>query len=247
MEHVTDLLPGYALGCLDEDEMVKVARHLPYCAACREELSSYLMVVDELPLLAPLQTPSQALRGEILRRIEQPAPRFKETPARKRMPGGIAGFFGSLFAHPVPLALAAMALLLVVVLSVSNWMLWRQVNDLRAQAPATSGEMRLVQLAGTENAPNALGYLMVFSGENYGTLVIEDAPPLYEGYQYQLWLIRDGHRYSGGVLSVDNQGYGVLEITSNIPLNSYTSFGVTIEPYGGSPGPTGKRVLAGDL
>ncbi len=28
-EHVTDLLPGYALGCLDEADLLKVARHLP--------------------------------------------------------------------------------------------------------------------------------------------------------------------------------------------------------------------------
>ncbi|RJQ80137.1 MAG: anti-sigma factor [Desulfobacteraceae bacterium] len=29
------------------------------------------------------------------------------------------------------------------------------------------------------------------------------------------------------------------------PLNSYRTFGITIEPRGGSPGPTGSKVLGG--
>jgi anti-sigma-K factor RskA len=93
--------------------------------------------------------------------------------------------------------------------------------------------------------PQAQGYLMVFDNENYGTLVVEDAPLLDAEHQYQLWLIRDGKRTSGGVFSVDQAGYGTLQVSANMPLESFPTFGVTIEPTGGSPGPTGKKVLGG--
>lgn len=246
MEHVVDLLPGYALGCLDEDELLQVARHLPQCASCREELASYWTVVDRLPLSLTLQTPSPGLKDKILAGIDRPGVtrpvQQKETPARQT---GVGGFFQSLFGRPASFALAALALVFIVLLSLSNWMLWRQVNDLQARLPA--GNMQFVQLSGTENAPGTYGYLMVFHEENYGTLVVEDAPSLPSGYQYQLWLIRDGKRSSGGVFSVDPDGYGVLEISSDLPLDTFSSFGITVEPQGGSSGPTGQKILGGDL
>ena len=60
-------------------------------------------------------------------------------------------------------------------------------------------------------------------------------------------IIRDGQRASGGVFAVNDEGYGVLEVSSPDPLASYSAFGVTIEPEGGSPGPTGDKVLDGGL
>jgi len=36
-------------------------------------------------------------------------------------------------------------------------------------------------------------------------------------------------------------------VQANQPLDTYQSFGITIEPNGGSPAPTGKKVLGGNL
>src|SRR5512142_3105864 len=107
---------------------------------------------------------------------------------------------------------------------------------MQAQAPA--GKAHLVNLTSTQNAPQAAGYVLVFEGNNYGTLTMENAPVLDANHQYQIWLIKEGKRTSGGVLDVDEDGYGVLEIVSNQPLMNYDSFGITIEPKGGSPAPT---------
>jgi anti-sigma-K factor RskA len=65
--------------------------------------------------------------------------------------------------------------------------------------------------------------------------------------QYQLWLVLDDERTSGGVFSVDYYGYGAMVIHAPRPLNEYTSFGVTVEPAGGSPAPTGEKVLGGEF
>jgi anti-sigma-K factor RskA len=90
--------------------------------------------------------------------------------------------------------------------------------------------------------------LMVLTGDGRsGTLVVDGLPKLGPERQYQLWLIQDGQRTSGGVFSVDSWGYGAMVIESERPLDSFQSVGVTIEPAGGSPGPTGEKVLSGEL
>jgi anti-sigma-K factor RskA len=93
----------------------------------------------------------------------------------------------------------------------------------------------------------ATGILVINQEGTLGTLVVNGLTKLDPSQQYQIWLIKDGIRTSGGVFSVFGSGYGYLYIRSPEPLGSYTSFGVTIEPKGGSPGPTGDKVLGGNL
>ena len=254
-EHVLDLLPGYALGALDEDDLLLVTQHLPHCPACGGELASFCLTVDHLALAVPLQSPSIGLKGKILQQVgatvDYPQ-RLAANPVRVARPvtpethrWNLAEWLRSLLDRPVMLAFSALALLLVVFLAASNLLLWRQVNELESRIPGN--RVRIVQMAGTEKAPKAQGYLMIFHQENYGTLVIEDAPPLEQGFQYQLWLIKDGKRTSGGVFSVNEIGYGTLQISAGQPLDQFPAFGVTIEPAGGSPGPTGEKVLGGNL
>jgi anti-sigma-K factor RskA len=107
--------------------------------------------------------------------------------------------------------------------------------------------MQAVAMTGTERAPQATGTLLITADGEYGTLIVDGMPALDPGLGYQLWLIRDGQRASGGVFAVNDEGYGVLEVSSPDPLASYSAFGVTIEPEGGSPGPTGDKVLDGSL
>ena len=88
---------------------------------------------------------------------------------------------------------------------------------------------------------------MVSTDGEHGTLVVDGLPALDEERQYQLWLIEDGQRTSGGVFSVNPEGYGSLWVLSPEPLSGYSAFGITIEPAGGSPGPTGAKVLGSTL
>jgi len=135
------------------------------------------------------------------------------------------------------------SLLVILVLGVQNLML-RQKPDERRM---TSGGMRIVALQNTEAAPDATGNLVISADGEHGTLVVDGLPPLGPALQYQLWLIKDEQRTNGGVFSVDDAGYGALWIYAPAPLSSYPAFGVTVEPAGGSPGPTGEKVLGGSL
>lgn len=248
-QHPFDLLAGYALGSLDEEDLLIVARHLPGCAVCRAEVNAYFEVADQLALSATPHTPPPGLRDRILRQVAEvpvveAAPVVPTAPPARRRVQRVAeqsrereGFFRRLFsARPMVLAVAVMAVLLVALAG----LLWREMS------PAAGDNMRIVRLQGTEDAPSVQGYLMVFEDEPYGTLVVEHAPPLDYEYQYQLWLVKDGKRTSGGVFSVYDDGYGVLQVHADYPLNEYQAFGVTVEPEGGSYEPTGKRVLAGE-
>ena len=261
--HVYDLLPGYALGILDEADLLTVARHLPHCPVCRAELATYLETVDGIAHAIPLQDPAPGLRAQVLHRVTtisqaratafpaaaplvtgdaaDPIPDMLAAPAPAPEPPARFGWLRGLFTPRLGLALSGLALLLILFLAASTLMLWQRVNQLQTSLPANN--VHLVALQGTSNAPKAQGYLLAFKGDIYGTLTVENAPVLDAGHQYQIWLLRDGQRTSGGVFSVNEDGYGTLMITADRPLDTFQSFGITIEPAGGSPGPTGKKVL----
>ena len=85
--HVIDLLPAYALGCLEEAEAARAAEHTAQCAACRAELQPYLAVADRLALAAPDALPPARVKKELMRRIERPtaAPSAEPRPSWWRL------------------------------------------------------------------------------------------------------------------------------------------------------------------
>jgi anti-sigma-K factor RskA len=233
--HVTELIPAYALGCLDEAEALLVAQHLASCAACQAELSSYEAVVGQLSLAVPDAEPAVDLKARLLGQIERPSP---EPPApttavsrRQWWPAG-RGLFNAAWWRP------AVALLLLLLL-VSNIFLWHQLN----RAALTANDFQYIVLAATEASPEARGLIVVNESGQSGTMIVDGLPPLDESQQYQLWLLRNGVREDGGVFSVYRSGYYAMPIHAPESLDQYTGFGITIEPAGGSPGPTGARVL----
>jgi hypothetical protein len=147
--------------------------------------------------------------------------------------------------RPLPFSWGIVGLLLIVGLAISNLALWQQMTNLRATTEALA--FRFVPLASTDVTPGADGVLIINGRGTHGTLVVDNLPELDEAHQYQLWLIKDGERTSGGVFSVSKDGYGAMWVRSPLPLGVYTSFGITIEPEGGSPSPTGDKVLGGDV
>jgi anti-sigma-K factor RskA len=82
-----------------------------------------------------------------------------------------------------------------------------------------------------------------------GVLFVWNLPKLETGQNYQAWLINaQGDRISGGIfIPEENQLYTTVVITSPKPLGEFSGLGVTVEPSGGSPAPTGPRVLKVDF
>jgi anti-sigma-K factor RskA len=235
--HVTDDIPAYALGILEEAERAEISLHLESCSACREELRSYQSVVDQLPTAVAQRTPPKRLRAAILQ-----AAATQSEENRQARPGLLAWL-----SRPLSPVFGLIGLVLIVILGAFNIYQWQGARQ-AAAGPATFSEFRLVSMTPPEpTGRNTSGVLVINQKGTLGTLVVDGLTKLDEAHQYQLWLIKDGIRTSGGVFNVFGSGYGYLYIRSPEPLGSYTSFGVTIEPMGGSPGPTGDKVLGGSL
>lgn len=234
-EHqVRDLLPGYALGILADEETRLVDEHLAGCDVCRVELRQLQMVAGELPLALAQTDPSPVVKTRLMGAIHARGERFA-LPSQPTFWQKVMGFFRT--------SAPAWALVVIGVLVIVNLSLWRRLNQSTADTPA----MRVIALASTKAAPNAIGTLVLDQQGTYGTLVVDKMQVLHPDQQYQVWMIQDGVRTSAGLFSVNYDGYASLELMVDQPLIQYDAIGITIEPAGGSPGPTGDKVLGGEL
>jgi anti-sigma-K factor RskA len=234
-EQIRGLLEAYALNILSEGEAQVVARHLTGCADCRADLAAYRRVTDELALATPDETldaaRDAALKQRLMARIQT---RDQETGAQPS-----AGLWGTISAALRGWRPVAVALAVLIVLSIALW--WQQGRHAQ-----DAGE-RQITLTATDVAPEARGVIQIGTDTGRGMLTVEGLPALGSDGQYQLWLIKDGDRDSGGVFSVTDDGKATVTIAAPHPLDDYAAYGITIEPFGGSPGPTGQRVLGYNL
>ncbi len=240
--HISELIPAYALDCLDPEDKQIAETHLATCAECRAELAAYRTIVADLALGVPELEPPAGLKQQIL----------NQAGGQKMTRIASPGFFARL-GQPIQQVLAALSrspgfalasLALVIVLAAGNLLLFNQVSQ---HNQAQLDGLRTITLSGTENSPGASGLIVISKDGQYGTLVADGLTELTPDQAYQLWLIRDGKRDNGGIFTVDHDGYGGLWVESPQPLGNYQAFGITIEPAGGSPGPTGPKVLGGEF
>ena len=93
------------------------------------------------------------------------------------------------------------------------------------------------------------GSMLVDRDKSTAVLVLWNLPQLEGDQTYQVWLIdANGKRTNGGLFTpVDEQGYTTATIQSPLPIGQFESLGVTVEPGGGSAGPTGSRILKVDF
>ncbi len=230
LEHPTDDLPAYALGILEEGDLRLVERHLSGCPVCRAEVAELREAAANLALLSPQVEPPPRLKRQILDRVK---------PVQKPRRSGL----GQWLRNRQP-AWGIAALAVIALLVISNLVLWQQVRTLADKTPQS---FQVASLTGLGSGTESHGVMIVTQSGRFGTLVVDKLPTLGSDQQYQLWLVLDGERTSGGVFSVDYYGYGAMVIHAPRPLNEYASFGVTVEPAGGSPAPTGEKVLGGEF
>jgi anti-sigma-K factor RskA len=233
--HATDWLPAYALNILTDDETAQVAEHLANCPACQAELRLYQVTADELPLGLAQSAPRPELKDRLMKEIHS-----RQVKAAGAPNPAFWQRWADFFRRTAP----AWAMILIVALASGNFFLWFRLNQAGGRDTAP---MRVVALAGTQDSPQAIGTLVMNPSGEYGSLVVDHLVALDARYQYQVWLVRDGQRVSGGVFSVNPDGYASLELYAPLPLDQYQSIGITVEPAGGSPGPTGVKVLGGSL
>ncbi|MFZ5816288.1 MAG: anti-sigma factor domain-containing protein [Bacillota bacterium] len=222
----TDDAIACAFHQLSGAELASFQEHLAHCAACRLKLAEVEESVDLLAYAAPQVAPPPDLKQRVVRGVAAEAARRR--PAWRR------------FAAPVAAAAAVLALALGTYSTVKL----RSVQDRLAAYESMAPVQRSVALTGTEQAPAAAGRVVI-SREGDGTRVELQAsglPQLEPGQAYQLWLIKDGKRTSGGVFVIDATGKGGL-VTWLPGSVEFDALGVTREPDAYGLQPRGTKVL----
>ena len=233
----SEWVAGYALGSLDADEREQFERHLSTCQSCQADLRAYQSTLDELAVAAPRVEPPARLRTVIL----QKATRTTSQPLQTARPASGFAWLVQLFqAHRTTWAIAS--LVVIVALIFTNVLVVVQYNQ-RQQAEATP--FHFVALHDTNPQGNGNALLVISDDGQFGTLITDNLKVLVDQNNYQLWLVKDGTRTDGGLFTVNSAGYGWLKIQEKGNLLDYQSFGVTVEPAGGSMAPTGQKVLGG--
>jgi len=240
-------LAAYALGALDADEISALESHLKTCQDCRAALAEYQVVSEGLLLSIPPQAPPPGLRHKLAARL--PSQR-KQTPS----------LFANIFAQ-FSLGRIAAAVVVVVLLGL-NVFSSVQIRNLQRGQAALAERLSTDQtalamlaypstqaLAVNADVQNLAGSMLVDREKRIAVLVLWNLPPLEAGQTYQAWLIdADEDRVSGGLFTpAVERGYTTVTIRSSVPIGEYKGLGVTVEPSGGSAGPTGPRVLAVDF
>jgi anti-sigma-K factor RskA len=236
--HIIEYLPEFVLGCLEEAEARRVADHLAGCESCRGEFYAYQELAGQIGSSIEQIEPPASLKKTLLAQVVEQHPGSTRLESRDSWVQRWIGRF-----RPVSRGWGAISLGLIMLLALSNLLIWQRLEGLRS---TQANQLRTIPLHGTESMPGATGLVIMSLDGRWGTVVIDDLAVLGDDQEYQLWLIRNGDRDSGGLIAVNPEGYGWLYVHSEESLASYTSFGITIEPRGGSSSPTGTKVLGGE-
>jgi anti-sigma factor RsiW len=219
---ISDLLPAYVLGTLDQEETQQLNAHLAECVQCQAEMAAYQLVVDQLPLAVAEASPSRFLKQRLLNEVSverQTAVSLPKTEFQKR-----DSWVARLQTH----FLWKPAMIFVITLLVlGNVLLWRQIQQL--QNPPTTAGMVAIAMTTTDAAPNASGFILVSVDGLSGAIIADDLPQLPADQQYQLWLFGNNDISAGAAFTVDALGYGGKWVNAPQSLHLYTHFNVTIE------------------
>lgn len=252
---VEEVVAAYSVGATDPEETALVQERLAQCPTAASELTAYSGLARALLTaprpVAPPPELAQRLAAALSR---EAAPSLRRAAAQPRR-GWLAGWRWSVVWN-------AAAVTAIVLLTLLNLYWIEQNNQLRQE----NERLVAAQLA-QQQAENAVYVLLASSGRqgielppaqensnanaevlwdpdlNVAMLYAKSFPVLAPDQVYQLWVTRDGERQSAGLFSVDQNGTGVLIFPIEQPLDQLDSMGVTTEPAGGSPGPTGPPVV----
>jgi anti-sigma-K factor RskA len=260
-ERLEELFPFYALGALTDEERTQVDAYVAADADARARLNEAIRAAAALPYAAQPIAPRSHLKQAMLKRVKADAPsRLADT--QRPFSARVARWLDRpAWRIALPLV-AVVSLIVAIVVGVWAISLNNEVNRLRVEQAALQRELltqrevlaqialpqaRVMAIAGTKVQPNAYGQMIANPDGNSGVLIVADLAPLPSGKVYQFWLIKGDTPVSAGLFSVDTQGRGLLSVSTSEPIGSFDAIGVSIEPEGGSPQPTGDIVMLSKL
>jgi anti-sigma-K factor RskA len=260
---IEELLPFYALDALTDEERELVDSYLAEHPEVREQMKDLHTGASALPYgVSPVVPPSK-IKESLMARVNADAKAriYSSTPRQQSRPI-LRGVRGENIIRTFTLGIATMAIVWVIILNTQISQLRNEISGLHETLASQSNSLEqiianlpksppsnviTVSLKGTNVQPGAHGQLIVDPNSKSAVLVISGLPKLEPNRTYQVWLISGGAPVSAGLLSIDENGQGVVIVTSNESIGSFNSLGISIEPQGGSPQPTGDIVILSDI
>jgi anti-sigma-K factor RskA len=250
-DEARELLDLLALDALEPGEAARVRAHVATCVDCRAAYQAARQIADALLLAPEPVNPPGHLRRRLLAMAQAEMPLESPISGWRRL---MQRFSPVLAVVSTAAALVAVAWALTIHGRLTE--AERQVRALQADMAAQAEMVAIMmapnvaerELLGTDMAPTARGRLYVDPASRTAVLLAQGLPVLPADKAYQLWLIgEEGNRTSGGLFTVSGGGSGVLLIHFPAEVTRFARVGVTPEPRGGSPGPTGPRMMGGNL
>jgi anti-sigma-K factor RskA len=249
----------YVLGALDHEERRAFEKHLVTCPVCQEEVRSLQRVATALAWSAPQRTPRADIRERVLAAATGSKAVVKPGAARWTV------------AQWLPLAAA---LVLAVGLGAYAWQLQGRLTSVEqrlvdAERRASAAEQATVEarraaegaqltmavlsapdlarieLAGLAPSKGAKG-LALWSRNRGMVFTTTNLPPPPPGRVYQVWVITAKPApISAGLVTPSPSGSVAAFFQTPVDIDPPQAIGVTLEPAGGVPAPTGPMYLFG--
>ncbi|MEV4556211.1 anti-sigma factor [Kitasatospora sp. NPDC049285] len=238
---VHTLTGAYAAHALDPAECAEFEHHLEHCPACAQEVAEFTATLARLGSASAVPVPAEFKQRVMsaLDTVRQEAPRTAQLPAGTRR--GRLRRTWPRFALAACLALAVGAGGLAV-------QQHREADRARARATAMQRQQdRIADLLTAPDARTTSGAVAGGTGvatvvwspsEGVAGFLASGMPPLAPGTTYQLWFDDRGTMRPAGLMPTAS---GALLLSG--PLDGASGVGVTVEPAGGSPHPTGAPVV----
>ncbi|RSM43633.1 hypothetical protein DMA12_18790 [Amycolatopsis balhimycina DSM 5908] len=224
------LTGAYALDAVSDADRAEFERHLVECAACRQEVAELRATGARLALAAAVDPPPRlkpAVLAAVVRTRQLPprVPVVLDDPARARTWQLRVSLFG-----------AAAAAVVAVVLGLGTASGPPAPVDPVLSAPDASA----IQGTGQGRAT-----LVVSRSRNQAVLLASGLPALDAAHVYQVWFIGSGGARSAGLMQPESPDR-MRPMLADLPPGA-DRIGITVEPAGGSPGPTTPAVARIDL
>lgn len=227
-------IPAYALGALSDDERARVETLLASSEAARNELRVYREMLSGMAMLVPARKAPANLTQDFRQRLLAEPTVHKPVVLPQRRTNRLTLL--AAIAAILVVAIGVVGLYRIVVTDTER----RAIQDILADSSA-----RWTDLAPQPGATGAAGKVsFVRSPQNPKAVLVAQLPPLPAEKQYQLWLISKAHPDSALVFSPGQlEDHWLIDMPD--AARTYDAAAITVEPTGGSPGPTTKPVYVG--
>jgi anti-sigma-K factor RskA len=232
-ENLHSLAAAYALDSLTDVERRRFETHLGECDTCADEVEGMRETVTRLATAAA-EDPPDTLRERVLGE----AARTRQVPPRVRRPRRV---------HRLGWVLSAACLVLAVVLGAAALRAQRQKENVDALNRGIAAVMAAPDARTVTAAvrPSGSGTVVVSRSLGKAVIVMSGLPRLSSAKTYELWFMGPRAPRPAGTMRPPARGNPTPVLAAG--FGDATRIGITVEPAGGSPQPTGPPVFTAAL